>query len=273
MRNLSKGHEACSSFLDPGRVELLEVDTSSLASVRNAASEFLSKSPKLNVLVCNAGIMMNPTRDVSPDGFELQFATNYLGHWLLFWLLKDVLLQSSSKEFNSRLVNVSSSGHHAGATKLDDINLEGDGAYKPSGAYGHSKTAQIWMANEVDRRYGGRGLHATSLMPGGIATGLQTHFSEERKQAMAADPNTVAFMKSAEQGAATTVLAAVAKEWEGRGGRYLDNCAEAPPTAQGQAGASGYKEWAYDEEKEGVLWKKTLEILGLKDDEKFGVAL
>ena len=273
MRSLSKGQAACSSFLEPGRVELLEIDTSSLTSVRKAAETFLAKSDRLNVLVCNAGIMMNPTREVSVDGFELQLATNYLGHWLLFWLLRGTMLKSATEEFGSRLVNVSSSGHHAGQTRLEDINLEGEGVYAGNVGYGNSKTAQIWMANEVERRYGGKGLHAWSLMPGGIATGLQIHFSEERKQAMGSDPNVVKFMKSEEQGAATTVVAAVAKECEGRGGRYLENCTEAGPSGEGMHGMQGYKEWAYDEAKEGELWKKTIEMLGLKDEDKTGASL
>ena len=212
---------------------------------------------------------MNPTREVSGDGYEMQLATNYLGHWLLFWLLRGTMLKSAKESpgFASRLVNVSSSGHHGGATKLEDINLEGEGVYKGNVGYGNSKTAQIWMANEVERKYGGKGLHAWSLMPGGIATGLQVHWSEEQRKAMATDPNMLPFMKSPEQGAATTVLAAVSKELEGKGGRYLENCAEAEPTPGPEMhGKMGYKEWAYDEEREGLLWKKTIAMLGLKDD-------
>lgn len=267
VRDLAKGEAACKAFLEPGRVELLEIDTSSLASVRKCAETFLQRSQKLNVLICNAGIMANPTRELSPDGFELQFATNYLGHFLLFWLLRETMLKSSTPEFNSRLVNVSSSGHHAGQVQFEDINFDGEGAYTPFGAYGQSKLAQIYMSNVVDRKYGPQGLHSTSLMPGGIATGLQIHFSKERIEALSKDPNIIRVIKSQEQGAATTILAAVAKEWEGRGGRYLDNCDEAGP-ATPEGGSYGYKDYAYDEAKEQRLWEKTLEILDLKDDEQ-----
>ena len=265
VRNLSKGQSACSAFLKPGHVDLLELDTSSLSSVRKAAAEVLSKSPKLNVLVCNAGIMMNPTREVSPDGFELQLATNYLGHFLLFWLLKDALLAASTSGFDSRLVNVSSSGHHASSVVLDDINLSGEGVYAASKGYGNSKTAQIWMANYVDRHFGPKGMHATSLMPGGIATGLQIHMDPAMKEAMSKNPDVINFMKSPEQGAATTVLAAVGKEWEGRGGKYLEDCDVAEPLVdQAARGAKGAEKWAYDEEGEEKLWGKTLELLELK---------
>ena len=266
VRSPSKAEEACKDFLEPGRVELLELDTSSLASARQCAAAFLARSSRLNVLICNAGIMMTPTRQLSADGFELQFATNYLGHFQLFWLLRDAMLQSSTPEFNSRLVNVSSSGHQVSEIDFDDKMLAAEGAYSPSRAYSHGKLAQIYMANQVDRRYGARGLHATSLMPGGIRTGLQIHMPEASRQRMDTDPTTVRFMKSVEQGAATTLVAAVSKEWEGRGGRYLDNCVEAEPVSEANF-AYGYRAYAFDQEKEQRLWGETLAMLGLKDEE------
>ncbi|KAF4636773.1 hypothetical protein G7Y89_g1309 [Cudoniella acicularis] len=263
VRSLKKGQAACASFLEPGRVELLELDTSSLSSVRAAAAQFLEKSTKLNVLICNAGIMMVPTREESVDGFETQLATNYLGHFLLFWLLKDALLKSSTPEFNSRLVNVSSSGHHASEIQFDDFNLKEEDAYQPDKAYGQSKLAQIYMANFVDRNFGPKGLHALSLMPGGIASGLQMHIPKEVLEGHAANPMVVNWMKSPEQGAATTVLAAVGKEWEGKGGKYLENC-EVATFEPLVPGVRGVKEYAYDEGKEERLWKLTLNTLGLE---------
>jgi len=110
VRNLKKGEEACKSFLEPGRVELLEMDNNSLESVRRAAKEFLSKSDKLNVIVNNAGIMAAPYGK-TVDGFESQFGVNHLAHFLFFCLVKDVMLASSTPEFNSRVVNVASTGH------------------------------------------------------------------------------------------------------------------------------------------------------------------
>ncbi len=262
VRSLEKGRTACGSFLEPGRVGLVQLDLSSVASVRTAAAEFLAKSPSLNVLVCNAGIMMNPTREETADGFEMQLATNYLGHFLLFYLLKDALLEGSTPEFNSRLVNVSSAAHHASEIIFDDFNLTKDGAYEASKAYGQSKLAQIYMANYVDRHYGPRGLHALSLMPGGVATDLQKHFPKEVKESWKTNPAIYNFMKSPEQGAATTVFAAVGKEWEGHGGKYLENCRVSTPQPL-IPGVIGVKDYAFDERKENMTWQITLGTLGL----------
>lgn len=166
VRSLEKAQQACRSFLEPGRVELLECDKSSLSSVRDAAAAFLVKSPVLNILICNAGIMTVPNREESIDGFESQLATNYLGHFLLFWLLRDAMIKASTSEFNSRIVNVSSSGHHSSEIQFDNFNLAQYGAYDPSKAYSQSKLAQIYMANYVDRVYAPGGIHALSVMPG-----------------------------------------------------------------------------------------------------------
>ena len=144
VRSLEKGQKECASFLEPGRVELLEMDTSKLPSVRAAAANFLKKSATLNVLVCNAAIMRLPTREETAEGFEMQLATNYIGHFLLFNLLKDALLKGSTPEFNSRLVNVSSSGHHVTEIDFDDFQLKKPGAYNGWRGYGQSKLSQIY---------------------------------------------------------------------------------------------------------------------------------
>ncbi|KAI0529997.1 short chain dehydrogenase [Xylaria digitata] len=263
-RSLEKGQAACEQFLEPGRVELLELDTSNLSSVRSAAASFLQKSPTLNVLICNAGVMQIPTREETSEGFEMQLTTNYLGHYLLFDLLKDALLKASTPEFNSRLVNVSSAGHHMSEIVFDDLQLQGPDAYGPWKAYGQSKLAQIYMANYVDRNFGPLGLHALSLMPGGIITGLQKHVPEEIRASWDKIPEVRNFLKSLEQGAATTVLAAVGKEWEGKGGKYLEDCRVAlfEPLVETMMGVSKY---AYDETKEDKLWELTRRILALNN--------
>ncbi|KAF4953746.1 hypothetical protein FGADI_5739 [Fusarium gaditjirri] len=126
VRDLEKSKAACSSFLKPGQVDLIHLDTSDMSSVRSCAAEFLEKSPILNGLINNAAIMATPARVETKDGFEQQPATNYLGHFLIFWLLK-----GSTPEFNSRLVNVSSSGHHASKIIYDDFQLKSPDAYNP----------------------------------------------------------------------------------------------------------------------------------------------
>ncbi|KAI3330355.1 short chain dehydrogenase [Ustulina deusta] len=263
VRSLAKGQTACESFLEPGRVELLELDTTNLASVRTTAANFLQKSPTLNVLICNAGIMRIPTREETSEGFEMQLATNYLGHFLLFDLLKDALLKASTPEFNSRLVNVSSSGHHMSEIVFDDFQLKEPGAYSPWKGYGQSKLAQIYMANYADRNFGPLGLHALSLMPGGIMTGLQKHVPEDVRRQWDTTPEVQNFLKSAEQGASTTVFAAVSREWEGKGGKYLEDChvATFEPLVETMMGVKPY---AYDETKENRLWELTRRTLGLE---------
>ncbi len=158
---------------------------------------------------------------------------------------------------------VSSSGHHAGGIKVGDYGFE-KSDYTPLGAYGQSKTANIYMANEIERRYSAKGLHANSLMPGGIDTGLQVHIPLQMKTQWF---NSNPAVKSPAQGAATTVLAAVGKDWEGVGGKYLDNCAEAPALDNGGIkGAYGYMPHAFDEGLEKQLWTDSLAMVGLKDE-------
>ena len=261
VRDTTKGQAALSDILKPGHVELLKMDLNSLDSVRTAAEEFKSKSKTLNILINNAGVMATP-EGKTVDGFETQFGTNHLSHFLLFQLLKPTLLSSSTSNFNSRVVCVSSSGHRHGGVQFDNYNFE-RGDYSPWAAYGQSKTANIYMANEIERRYGAKGLHGLSLMPGGIKTGLQVHVEDQLAAALEAAKD---LMKSPEQGAATTVYAALSKEWEGRGGRYLENCQEAAEVESDTLGASGYHPRAYDEEGEKRLWADSLKFVGVEDD-------
>ncbi|KAG4428910.1 hypothetical protein IFR05_015606 [Cadophora sp. M221] len=262
VRNLKKGEEACKSFLESGRVELLEMDNNSLASVRKAAKEFRSKSDRLNVLVNNAGIMAAPFAKTE-DGFESQFGTNHLAHFLFFNLLKDTLIASSTSDFRSRVVNVSSMGHLECDVFRGDYNF-GKEQYTPWKSYGQSKTANIHMANEIENRYGSQGLHGLSLHPGGIWTNLQRHLSAEQIDQWKSTPKVDNMMKSEEQGAATSVLAAVGKDFEGVGGVYLADCAIELPKAEAKEGQYGYAPWAFSKESEAKLWEDSLRMVGLE---------
>jgi NAD(P)-dependent dehydrogenase (short-subunit alcohol dehydrogenase family) len=199
------------------------------------------------------------------DGFETQFGTNYLAHFLPFTLLKDTLLLSSTTDFNSRAVILSSVAHRFAEPDFDNLNM--DGAYDSGIAYGRSKTCNLWTANEIERRYGAKGLHAFSVHQGGIATDLMRHLSEEEKGPILKDEYLMKVFKSPEQGAATTVWGAVSKDLEGKGGRYLEDCqiARAWGPDDGFWGP-GYATWAYGEVKEGRLWKKSSELVGLEDE-------
>jgi NAD(P)-dependent dehydrogenase (short-subunit alcohol dehydrogenase family) len=268
-RDLDKAKSALDGILEPGRVELVEMDNTSLSSVRAAAKAILQKSNgQVNILVNNAGIMALPKLEHTKDGFEMQFGVNHLAHFLLFQLLKPALLASASPEFSSRVVNLSSSAHHvASINESGNYNFEKT-EYNDWVAYGQSKTANIYMANEIERRYGSRGLHATSVHPGMIATPLMQYMDPAIVEAFSKDEKMYKSMKSPEQGAATTVWAAIGQEWEKKGGEYLAECGK---TTRGndnhEIAGVGFAGHAYDAEKEARLWKDSLKMVGLTDDE------
>ncbi|CRK26168.1 Oxidoreductase calI like protein [Verticillium longisporum] len=158
-------------------IHAIELRLDSFASVRAAAKAFHDKGDKLNLLILNAGVMATPEWKTE-DGFEVQFGTNHLGHFLLFQLLKPDLLAASTPQFQSRVISVASSAHRYSKVRLDDFNFEND-PYEPWTAYGQSKTANIHFANEIERRYGSKGLHGLSLHPGIIQTNLSQYLSKE----------------------------------------------------------------------------------------------
>ena len=265
VRDLAKGESALVGILEPERVELVKMDLNSLESIRRAAQIILDKTQTLNILINNAGIMATP-RGTTADGFESQFGTNHLAHFLLFQLLKPTLLASSTPAFHSRVVALSSSGHRGSGVQFDDYGFEKT-EYTPWAGYSQSKMANIYMANEIERRYGPRGLHGLSLHPGGIMTGLQKHIPESTKAGWITNKDAVRYAKNPAQGAATSVYAALSKEWEGRGGWYLEDCAESPPVKEGYSAIDvGYVPHAYDEKGEKRLWVDSLKMVGLEDD-------
>ncbi|KAH8800430.1 hypothetical protein F5884DRAFT_847883 [Xylogone sp. PMI_703] len=254
VRDRAKGEAAIDQILksDPTNtspIHMIPMILDDFDSIRNGH--------RLNLLVCNAGVMATPY-GLTSDGYETQFATNHLSHFLLFQLLKPALLASSTQDYNSRVVMVSSFGHRLGEVRFNDYNFsEG---YDPAKAYAQSKTANIYMANAIDRYFGSQGLHALSLHPGGIRSGLQTHVREiiERVWEL---PDVKRKEKTAAQGAATTVYAAVR-------GRYLSSCMEMG-LFRGEditdPRDEGYAAWAYDQEKEDRLWADSLKMVGISD--------
>ncbi len=152
------------------------------------------------------------------DGFEQQFGINFLAHFTLTNLLLPTLLKSTEPSFNSRVIAITSSAHRYTTVHLDDINLSN--GYDPNVGYGQSKTANIWMANYIDRVFGPRGVRATSVHPGGVWTSLHDNLPEEVVEGWKADPIMSSGMLNPEQGAATTIVAATTKDWEAVGGKY-----------------------------------------------------
>jgi NAD(P)-dependent dehydrogenase (short-subunit alcohol dehydrogenase family) len=201
----------------------------------------------------------NPPEGTTEDGFETQFGTNHLGHFLLFQLLLPTLLASSTPAFNSRVVNVSSGSHRRSPVVFSNLNLKG--IYTPEIGYAQSKTANILMANQIERLYGAQGLHGLSLCPGAIISGAQRYDDPVRLKARL--PQIRPVLKNAAQGAATTVWAAVGKVWEGKGGKFLENCTESGVLQEGSdILTGGYAPHSFDEEAEKKLWQVSCEIVG-----------
>ncbi|KAF1988640.1 putative short-chain dehydrogenase [Aulographum hederae CBS 113979] len=267
-RNTDKAQEVIEDIQSTSggkrKIETLEVHMESLESVKNAANEFLAKSKQLNVLINNAGVMATPETK-SEDGFELQFAVNQLAHYTMTSLLLPTLVSSSTPGFKSRVVHVASSSHRYRTFHWDNFNFTGE--YDPFLAYGSSKTAQIWTSNYVDRKFGPRGVHSLAIHPGGIWTNLLAHAGEEQIKQWKSNVELSRCMQSAEQGASTTVWAAVGRVWEGKGGKYLADCSITSPTENlTDALNSGYAPWVYDEEAEGRMWNLCAELTGVMTD-------
>jgi NAD(P)-dependent dehydrogenase (short-subunit alcohol dehydrogenase family) len=267
-RDVAKARAALVSVVvDPSaKLEIFEMDQASLESVRTAAAAILAKTSQIHLLVNNAGIMNIPDLRLTADGHELQFGTNHLSHFLFYKLLEPALLAAASADRPSRVVSLASSSHNVhGLNDSDNYNFQ-KGGYEPVVAYGQSKTANIYFANEIERRHGASHLHATSLHPGIISTGLTRHMPPDAFKGMEFLYPT---MKSVEQGAATSVLAAVGKTWEHTGGKYLVDCDVAKPYTEGddKVIAPGYAPWAYDVDEAKRLWKDSLKLVGLPEEE------
>lgn len=209
----------------------------------------------------------------SAQNFELQFATNHLAHFLLFQLLKPSLLSAATSSFPSRVVSLSSAGHRYSSYQPSNYNFE-NGAYAPFVAYGQSKTANILMANEIERRYGSRGLHAWSVHPGVIfETAMCRHQEGEAdgllERLTQVDEGILRIRKNTGQGAATQVWAAVGKALEGKGGLYLEDCQVSRKVEknQGTPNYFGYEDYIYDVELAGRLWGDSCEMVGVDDKE------
>jgi NAD(P)-dependent dehydrogenase (short-subunit alcohol dehydrogenase family) len=245
--------------------ELIELDLASLKSVRAAADRLVADGRLFDVIIANAGVMATPFGKTE-DGFETQFGTNHLGHFVfvnrITKLIKD----------GGRLVNLSSSGHRFSNVDLKDPNFETT-PYEPFVAYGRSKTANILFAVEFDRRHGDRGVRAMAVHPGGIMTelgrymdpgSLEQMVKQINEQAAAAGKGPFEF-KTVPQGAATSVWAAVVAPAEEVGGRYCENChvsdvvADDAPLGMLDEGVRGY---ALDPDNAKALWKKSEELVG-----------
>src|SRR5271155_4984063 len=243
-----------------GGLELVELDLASLASVRACADALEADGRPFDVVIANAGVMRTPFGHTA-EGFETQFGTNHLGHFVLVNRIAALMAASG------RLVNVASSGHRYADVDLDDPNFERT-PYDPMIAYGRSKTANILFAVEFDRRHKARGVRATAVHPGGIRTELSRHLTKEALDKLIAQINASqpkgapAFTyKSIPQGAATSVWAACVADAEAIGARYCEDChvAEVVSTPGLRGGVRAY---ALDPQHAQALWQKSEEMVG-----------
>jgi NAD(P)-dependent dehydrogenase (short-subunit alcohol dehydrogenase family) len=240
-------------------VEVMELHLERPASVRAFAKAFLARHRALHHLIANAGVMACPLQRTA-EGWEMQFATNHLGHFLLACLLAPALRAAAP----ARVVSVSSAGHGFSPVVFEDIHFERR-PYDKWAAYGQSKTANVLFAVELDRRLAGAGVRAFALHPGGIVTELGRHLDAAdlaliRARAAERAQGGKAFWKTPQQGAATQLFAATASELEGRGGLYLEDVqvSGVEPCPLG-AGCSAY---ALDPEAARRLWSVSEAILG-----------
>jgi NAD(P)-dependent dehydrogenase (short-subunit alcohol dehydrogenase family) len=221
-------------------VEVRELDVADLRSVRAFVQDW---SGPLHVLINNAGIMATPERELTPQGYELQFGTNYLGHFAL----TRGLHRSLAAATGARVVSVSSSGHLFSPVIFDDLGFDFV-PYTPIGAYGQSKSATALLAVGVSENWARDGILSNALNPGAIATGLQKHTGGLKTPAER--------RKTPEQGAATTVLLAVSPLLDGVGGRYFEDCNEAPQVTERPSDFSGgYAAYALEPGNAARLWE------------------
>jgi NAD(P)-dependent dehydrogenase (short-subunit alcohol dehydrogenase family) len=269
-RDLNKAKDATEEVrkdaaANGGSFELVELDLANLKSVRACADQLLKKGEPFDVVIANAGVMATPLGKTA-DGFETQFGTNHLGHFVLVnriaLLIRD----------GGRLINLSSAGHRYSNVDLDDPNFERT-PYEPFVAYGRSKTANILFAVAFDKRHQARGVRAAAVHPGGIRTELGRYAEpgriekviEQLNQQLATQGKGPFQWKSIPQGAATSVWAAVVAPAKEIGGQYCENCHVAhivPDDASITVVSEGVRAYALDPKNSEALWKKSEELVG-----------
>jgi NAD(P)-dependent dehydrogenase (short-subunit alcohol dehydrogenase family) len=248
-----------------GSFELVTLDLANLKSVRACADKLLTKGDLFDVVIANAGVMATPFGHTA-DGFETQFGTNHLGHFVL------VNRIASLFRAGARLINLSSSGHRFSNVNLEDPNFERT-PYEPFAAYGRSKTANILFAVAFDRRHRERRVRAAAVHPGGIQTELGRHMDQghvktmidQMNKQLAAEGKAPFQWKTIPQGAATSVWAGIVAPADEIGGRYCENCHVGnivPDDVTISATSEGVRGYALDPNTAEALWKKSEELVG-----------
>lgn len=247
-----------------GSIELVALDLASLASVRACADKLQEEGKSLDVIIANAGVMATPFGKTA-DGFETQFGTNHLGHFVLVNRLASLIASGG------RVVALASSGHRFANVDLGDPGFERT-PYDPFVAYGRSKTANILFAVAFDQRHQARGVRATAVHPGGIHTELGRHMDDSQMTALLERINSQLVsegkgpfqFKTIPQGAATSVWAAVVAPVEEVGGRYCENCHVSEVVADDVVitpVSEGVRGYALDAANAAALWRKSEEMV------------
>ena len=261
-RDLDKARRALAEAGVDG-VELVELDLAALASVRAAADALVAKGEPFDIVIANAGVMAAP-QGRTADGFETQFGTNHLGHFVFVNRIAPLITAGG------RLVSVASSGHRLSDVDLDDPGFERT-PYDPWLAYGRSKTANVLFAVAFDGRHRERGIRATAIHPGGIKTELGRHLGASDLDGMvdglnaelAAQGKPPVAWKTIPQGAATSVWAGVVAAAAEVGGRYCENCHVSPLVdATVSPLSEGVRAYALDPERAAALWALSEAMVG-----------
>ena len=251
VRDLAKARAAIGAVgagVAQGALQLVELDLASLESVRACADALLASGEPFDVIIANAGVMAAP-KGTTADGFETQFGTNHLGHFVLVNRVADLIKPGG------RLVMVSSAGHRGADVDLDDPNFERT-PYDPLVAYRRSKTATILFAVEFDRRHRPRDVRAAAVHPGAVLTDTTRKLIEAQPSAASAFT-----WKTVEQGAATSVWASFVAASDKVGGRYCEDCHVAD-VLDDPAVSFGVRGYAVDPERAKALWLKSEEMVG-----------
>jgi NAD(P)-dependent dehydrogenase (short-subunit alcohol dehydrogenase family) len=268
-RDLAKAETATAAVrkaaASGGSFELVALDLANLKSVRACADLLVKKGEPFDVVIANAGVMATPFGHTA-DGFETQFGTNHLGHFVLVNRIAPLLRSGG------RLVNLASAGHRFANVDLQDPNFART-SYDPFMAYGRSKTANVLFAVEFDRRHRTRGVRAAAVHPGGIDTELSRHMDPKNLEAMmeqmnkqlAAEGQPLFQFKSVAQGAATSVWTAIVAPAEEVGGRYCEDCHVSPiipdDSTLSAISGEGVRSYALDPANAKALWKKSEELV------------
>jgi NAD(P)-dependent dehydrogenase (short-subunit alcohol dehydrogenase family) len=262
VRNVPKGEEVAARIRQSTgnpNIDVGEVELAVPASVRAFARDWMARHGPLNLLINNAGVMACPLMRTA-EGWEMQFATNHLGHFLLTNLLAPALKAGAP----GRIVNLSSAGHRFSDIDFNDPHFN-NRAYEKWSSYGQSKTANVLFSVELTRRLAPFGITANAVHPGGIQTELGRHLTQTDIEALMSRVTTAGGggfkFKTIPAGAATSVWAATSPELEGKGGLYLEDC-HIGELKSDPAASSGYFAYATDPDSAARLWALSEETLG-----------